>query len=45
MCDFSAETIELLTSDAKYEEARSGILSGSTDSEESRRMAEECRAV
>ncbi len=44
MCDFSAETIELLTSDAKYEEARSGILSGSTDSEESRRMAEECRA-
>ena len=43
MCTFSAETIELLTSEAKYEEARSGILSGSTDSEESRRMAEECR--
>ena len=44
MCDFSAETIELLTSETKYEEARSGILGGSTDSEESRRMAEECRA-
>ena len=42
-CDFSAETIALLTSEAKYEEARTGIVSGSTDSEESRRMAEECR--
>jgi len=41
-CDFSAETIALLTSEAKYEEARTGIVSGSTDSEESRRMAEEC---
>ncbi len=42
-CDFSAETIALLTPKAKYEEARTGIVSGSTDSEESRRMAEECR--
>jgi hypothetical protein len=43
-CDFSAETIALLTSEAKYGEARTGNVSGSTDSEESRRMAEECRA-
>jgi hypothetical protein len=42
-CDFSTEAIALLTSEAKYEEARTGIVSGSTDSEESRRMAEECR--
>jgi hypothetical protein len=42
-CDFSAETIALLTSEAKYEEARTGTVSGSTDSEESRRIAEECR--
>ncbi len=42
-CDFSVETVTLLTSEAKYEEARTGVVSGSTDSEESRGMAEECR--
>lgn len=42
-CDFSAKTIALLTSEAKYEQARTGIVSGSTDSEESRRLSEECR--
>ncbi len=42
-CDFSQETITLLTSESKVEEARSGNVSGSTDAEESRRMAEECR--
>lgn len=42
-CNFSAETIALLTSEAKYQEARTGILSGSTSSEESKRMESECR--
>jgi hypothetical protein len=43
-CNFSAETIALLTSEAKYEEARTGLIAGSTDSEESRRMADECQS-
>ena len=42
MCNYTEATIALLTSNAKYEEARNGVLSGSTDSEESRRAAEEC---
>ena len=41
-CEFSAETIELLTRPEKYEDARNGVLQGSTDSEESIRMNEEC---
>ena len=42
LCNYSEETIALLTSEAKYEEARNGVLSGSTDSPESQRAAEEC---
>lgn len=42
-CYFSAETIALLTSEVKYEEVRSGIFSGSTSAEESKRMEAECR--
>ncbi len=43
MCNFSAQTIALLTSEVKYEEARTGILSGSTSSDESKKMEAECR--
>lgn len=43
MCNFSVETIALLTSEVKYEEARTGVLSGSTSSDESKRMELECR--
>jgi len=42
-CYFSVETIALLTSEVKYEEVRSGIFSGSTSAEESKRMEAECR--
>ena len=35
ICNYSDATIALLTSDAKDEEARNGVLSGSTDSPES----------
>lgn len=42
LCNYSDATIALLTSEAKYEEARNGVLSGSTDSPESQRAAEEC---
>ena len=42
VCDYSQETISLLTSAEKYEDARSGILQGSTDSPESKRASEEC---
>ena len=42
LCSYSDKTIALLTSSAKYEDARQGVLSGSTDSEESRRVADEC---
>jgi hypothetical protein len=43
-CDYSPETIALLTSAQKLAEARNGVFSGSSDSEESRRVTEECRA-
>ncbi len=42
-CDYSEETIALLTSAQKVEDARNGVFRGSTDSEESRRVNEECR--
>ncbi|MDX1384631.1 MAG: hypothetical protein R3190_13345 [Thermoanaerobaculia bacterium] len=42
-CNYSDETVALLTSEQKYEEARNGIFRGSTDSEESRRVGEECK--
>ena len=41
-CNYSEATIALLTTEAKYEDARNGVLSGSTSSEESQRVAEEC---
>jgi hypothetical protein len=41
-CDYSEATIALLTSAQKYEDATNGILQGSTDSEESTRMNQEC---
>jgi len=41
-CDYSQETIALLTSAQKFEEARNGVFQGSTDSEESERVSEEC---
>ena len=41
-CAYSDETIALLTSAKKYEDARNGVFEGSTDSEESRRTNEEC---
>lgn len=41
-CNYSEATIALLTTEAKYENARKGVLSGSTDSEESQRVAAEC---
>ena len=41
-CNYSDTTIALLTSEAKYEDARNGVLSGSTASEESQRVTEEC---
>jgi hypothetical protein len=42
-CSFSDETITLLTSAHKYENAKKGVLEGSTGSEESARMNKECR--
>jgi hypothetical protein len=42
VCDYSDETIALLTSEQKYEDARNGVMQGSSDSEESRRMSQEC---
>ena len=42
-CSFTDETIALLTSAKKYEDARKGVLEGSTDSEESARMNKECQ--
>lgn len=41
-CNYTDATIALLTTEAKYEDARKGVLSGSTSSEESQRVAEEC---
>ena len=42
-CAYSDETIALLTSAKKYQDARNGVFQGSTDSEESRRTNEECK--
>jgi hypothetical protein len=42
-CSFSDETIVLLTSAEKYENAKKGVLEGSTDSEESARLNKECQ--
>ena len=42
-CAFSDETIALLTSPQKYDDARTGTLAGSTDSEESDRVSRECK--
>ena len=44
LCRYSSETIALLTSPEKYEDARTGVVRGSTDSEESRRVSQECAA-
>lgn len=41
-CEYSARMIELLTSEKMYEEARSGVLSGSTDEETSQLASEQC---
>ena len=41
-CSYSDTTIALLTTEQKYDEARNGVLQGSTDSEESKRLTEEC---
>lgn len=41
-CNYSDTMIALLTSEQKYEDARNGVLRGSTDSEESKLMGEEC---
>ena len=42
LCNYTDETIALLTSAAKYEDARNGVLQGSTSSQESQRVSEEC---
>ena len=41
-CNYSEAMIALLTNEQKYEDARNGVLRGSTDSEESRLMRKEC---
>lgn len=41
-CNYSDTMIALLTSEEKYQDARNGVLRGSTDSEESKLMSEEC---
>ncbi len=41
-CAYSAETIALLTSEQKYREVRTGRMSGSSSSPESKAMAREC---
>ena len=42
ICNYSDETIALLTSEQKYQEVRNGEFSGSSDSPESARMTTEC---
>ena len=42
VCDYSDATIALLTTEQKYDDARNGILQGSTGSELSKRASEEC---
>ena len=41
-CEFSAKMVALLTTEEKYEDARNGVLQGSTDSAESELLAQEC---
>lgn len=41
-CNYSDAMIALLTSEQKYEDASNGVLQGSTDSQESKLMSEEC---
>jgi len=41
-CAYSAETITLLTSEQKYQELRTGRMSGSSSSPESKAMSREC---
>jgi hypothetical protein len=42
-CQFTPETVKLLTSEAKYEEARQNRYSGATSDAVSQRMSEECK--
>ncbi|HEV7613942.1 MAG TPA: hypothetical protein VGO37_18830 [Steroidobacteraceae bacterium] len=42
-CRFTSETIKLLTTEAKYAEARQNRYVGSTSDAVSQRMAEECK--
>lgn len=42
-CLFTQRTIELLTSESKYREARAGKSTGSSSSEEGSRMTQECK--
>ncbi len=42
ICNYSDETIAMLTSEEKYQEIRSGEFSGSSDSPEAARMTAEC---
>ncbi|PCJ30157.1 MAG: hypothetical protein COA90_10255 [Gammaproteobacteria bacterium] len=42
VCNYSDETIALLTSEKKYQEIRNGKFSGSSNSPEAARMSAEC---
>jgi hypothetical protein len=42
-CEFTPETIKLLTSEAKYQEVREHRMSGSTSDPISKKMTEECK--
>jgi hypothetical protein len=42
-CAFTPDTIKLLTSEAKYQEAREHKMSGSTSDSISKKMTEECK--
>ena len=42
-CQFTPETVKLLTSEEKYEEARHGSYSGATSDAVNQRMSEECK--
>ena len=44
-CELSAETIRLMTSEAKYREARAGEFQGSSSDPESKRVGQECRLI
>lgn len=41
-CRLSGETLALMTSPAKYDQARTGVFEGSTESPESQRLGMEC---